>query len=66
MKYGYKPDPISAKDNDFTTKLKQYLVSVTNGDIDLAKYSTTSQQASLSSCFPGGSKVLLDDLKTRL
>ncbi len=50
MKYGYKPDPISAKDNDFTTKLKPHLVSVTNGDIDLAKYSTTSQQGRLSAC----------------
>jgi hypothetical protein len=54
IKYGYKPDPktgnLLANDHDFTTQLKPYLVSVTNGDVDLSKYSTPSNQSNLSSC----------------
>jgi hypothetical protein len=54
MKYGYRPDPktpaLLAKDNDFSTKLKPYLVTSTSGDIDLSKYSTPSNQFNISSC----------------
>jgi len=54
MKYGYKPDPKTGdllnKDNDFSTKLKPFLVSATDGDIDLSKYSTHSNQYNLSAC----------------
>jgi Papain family cysteine protease len=52
--YGYRPDPktpdLLAKDKDFTTQLKPYLIASTTGDIDLSRYSTPTNQYSLSAC----------------
>lgn len=49
MKYSYIPDPPNTKDHDFTTQLKPHLTSL-NGDVDLSKYSTPSNQYNIGSC----------------
>jgi C1A family cysteine protease len=62
-KFGYKQDPIEcvnpltgvktnllARDYDFTTGLQPTLKATTDGDIDLSKYATVSNQLALSSC----------------
>jgi hypothetical protein len=47
---GYRQDPKSDKDRDFSVGLHPYLVGVTPGDIDLSCYATESHQGVLSSC----------------
>jgi hypothetical protein len=59
---GYRRDPtrgrdatgqvvdLIARDRDFTTKLKPYLVSSSDGDVDLSLYATETNQLDLSAC----------------
>ncbi len=49
-KFGYRPDPPKSTDLDFSTLLRPKLVRVTDGDIDLRAYCTTSDQYSLGAC----------------
>lgn len=50
MKFGYRRDPASTKDRDFTTGLRPKLKALATGDVDLSRYATDSNQRSLSSC----------------
>lgn len=52
IKLGYHRDPVAgiAKDRDFTEKLAPFLVSATNGDVDLSRYATETNQWNLSAC----------------
>lgn len=50
-KFGYKRDPISLKDLDFTKRLEPSLMVATpTGDVDLSRYATDTNQLSISSC----------------
>lgn len=50
MKLGYIPDPVKHTDYDFTTGLKPFLTSASDGDVDLSPYATDTQQWELSAC----------------
>jgi C1A family cysteine protease len=59
---GYRRDPtrgygangqvvdLIARDRDFSEKLKPYLVSATDGDVDLSPYTTETNQLNVSAC----------------
>jgi C1A family cysteine protease len=50
MKYGYRPDPPSSKDRNFSTELAPRLQVATSGDVDLRRFCTVQNQYDIGSC----------------